>query len=143
MDEIRLEVVASRFDFPTSAVVDEQGVVHMSNRGSHSREPSPAARCGGSRGCARRRTGSPPTPVTCSCPRVATPVLAHQVRRTVDALLGRHRLEICDVAAWAVHSGGPKVLDVVGERLGINEHGLDASPETPPSPATPPRPPSC
>ncbi len=64
MDEIRLEVVASGFDFPTSAVVDDHGVVHVVESGLAFGGAEPAARCGGSastasgswssRGCARR-----------------------------------------------------------------------------------------
>ncbi|MBW3613840.1 MAG: type III polyketide synthase [Actinobacteria bacterium] len=56
-------------------------------------------------------------------------ILAGHVKSTVDELLGRHGLGIADVAAWAVHPGGPRILDVVGERLGLDEDQLGASRE--------------
>jgi alkylresorcinol/alkylpyrone synthase len=54
-------------------------------------------------------------------------ILAGSVRGAVDDLLGRHELHIGDVAAWAVHPGGPKILDVVAERLGLDDEALVAS----------------
>jgi predicted naringenin-chalcone synthase len=61
-------------------------------------------------------------------PRVPD-VLALHVRRLVDDLLGRHGLRIGDVAGWAVHPGGPKILDVVRDRLGLDEAALAPSRE--------------
>lgn len=49
-------------------------------------------------------------------PRVPA-VLATHVRSVVSDMLDRHRLSIQDIAAWAVHPGGPRILDVVGDRL--------------------------
>jgi predicted naringenin-chalcone synthase len=49
------------------------------------------------------------------------------VRKLVDDLLGRHGLEIADVDGWAVHPGGPKILDVVQEQLGLDDVALAAS----------------
>ena len=54
-------------------------------------------------------------------------VLATHVRGAVDGLLGAHGLRIPDVAAWAVHPGGPRILDVVRDRLGLAEEDLTAS----------------
>ena len=54
-------------------------------------------------------------------------VLALHVRRLVDDLLDRHGLTIADVDGWAVHPGGPKILDVVGEQLGLADDALSAS----------------
>ncbi|MGH3657339.1 MAG: type III polyketide synthase, partial [Micromonosporaceae bacterium] len=45
-------------------------------------------------------------------PRVAD-VLAKHVPDLVGKLLARHGLAPADVAAWAVHPGGPRILDVV------------------------------
>lgn len=45
----------------------------------------------------------------------------------VDDLLAPHGIARRDVAAWAVHPGGPRVLDVVHERLGLPATALDAS----------------
>ncbi len=62
-------------------------------------------------------------------PRVPD-VLARHVRPAADELLADHGLEVADVAAWAVHPGGPRVLDVVEEHLGLAAHALDASRQT-------------
>ncbi|BCJ43244.1 hypothetical protein GCM10010168_00140 [Actinoplanes ianthinogenes] len=54
-------------------------------------------------------------------------VLSVHVRALVGDLLGRHGLSIGDVDGWAVHPGGPRILDVVQERLGLGESALAAS----------------
>jgi predicted naringenin-chalcone synthase len=54
-------------------------------------------------------------------------VLAPRVAPLVDALLHRNRLRRSDVAGWAVHPGGPRVVDVVGDRLGLEAGQLEAS----------------
>ena len=54
-------------------------------------------------------------------------VLATHVRGAVETLLGAHRLSIGDVAGWAVHPGGPRILDVVRDRLGLDEAELTVS----------------
>jgi predicted naringenin-chalcone synthase len=59
-------------------------------------------------------------------PRVPKVLSAH-VRAMVDDLLGRHGLTIGDIDGWAVHPGGPKILDVVQERLGLDDEALAAS----------------
>jgi predicted naringenin-chalcone synthase len=51
-------------------------------------------------------------------------VLAVHVRRLVDDLLARHGLTVADVDGWAVHPGGPKILDVVEEQLGLPPDAL-------------------
>jgi predicted naringenin-chalcone synthase len=56
-------------------------------------------------------------------PRVPK-VLSVHVRAMVDDLLGRHGLTISDVDGWAVHPGGPKILDVVQEQLGLDDSAL-------------------
>jgi predicted naringenin-chalcone synthase len=61
-------------------------------------------------------------------PRVPD-VLAVHVRRLVERLLGRQGLEIGDVDGWAVHPGGPRILDVVRDRLGLDERALAPSRE--------------
>jgi predicted naringenin-chalcone synthase len=57
-------------------------------------------------------------------------VLSLHVRRLVDDLLGRHGLTRDDVDGWAVHPGGPRILTVVEEELGLPAEGLAASRET-------------
>ncbi len=59
-------------------------------------------------------------------PRVPD-VLAEHVRGVVDDLLARNNLRRRDVDGWAVHPGGPRILDVVGDRLGLPDDALDAS----------------
>ncbi len=59
-------------------------------------------------------------------PRVPA-VLELHVRKLVDDLLGRHGLSIGDIDGWAIHPGGPKILDVVQEQLGLDDGALDAS----------------
>jgi alpha-pyrone synthase len=54
-------------------------------------------------------------------------VLSVHVRALVGELLGRHRLTIGEVDGWAVHPGGPRILDVVQERLGLDAPALAAS----------------
>ena len=54
-------------------------------------------------------------------------VLALHVRRLVDDLLARHGLTVGEVDGWAVHPGGPKILDVVQEQLGLGAEDLAAS----------------
>ena len=57
-------------------------------------------------------------------------VLSVHVRALVDDLLTRHGLTIGDIDGWAVHPGGPKILDVVEERLALPPEALAASRQT-------------
>ena len=54
-------------------------------------------------------------------------VLSRYVRKLVEDLLSRHGLAIRDVDGWAVHPGGPKILDVVQEQLGLSQDALAVS----------------
>ncbi|GIF09104.1 type III polyketide synthase [Actinoplanes siamensis] len=54
-------------------------------------------------------------------------VLSLHVRGLVEDLLKRNRLSIGEVDGWALHPGGPKILDVVQERLGRDDQALAAS----------------
>jgi predicted naringenin-chalcone synthase len=54
-------------------------------------------------------------------------VLARHVRDMVGGLLARHGLTTADVDGWAVHPGGPRILDTVAERLELPDGALDAS----------------
>lgn len=54
-------------------------------------------------------------------------VLARHVHAMVSGLLHRNGLVIGDVDAWAVHPGGPRILDVVADRLELPPGALDAS----------------
>jgi alkylresorcinol/alkylpyrone synthase len=54
-------------------------------------------------------------------------VLSRHVRDVVHTLLERHGLTTAEVDAWAVHPGGPRILDVVAEQLDLPAGALDAS----------------
>jgi predicted naringenin-chalcone synthase len=48
-------------------------------------------------------------------------VLAVHARPVVEELLGRNGLAVADVPGWAVHPGGRRIVEVVGEALGLSE----------------------
>jgi alkylresorcinol/alkylpyrone synthase len=54
-------------------------------------------------------------------------VLARHARPVVDGLLERHGLVVGDVDGWAVHPGGRRIVEVVGEALGLTEEQLAPS----------------
>jgi predicted naringenin-chalcone synthase len=54
-------------------------------------------------------------------------VLARHVHHVVTGMLSRHGLRPGDVAGWAVHPGGPRILDVVADRLGLPDDALAPS----------------
>lgn len=54
-------------------------------------------------------------------------ILARHVGPLVVGLLARHGLTVSDVDGWAVHPGGPRILDTVAEHLALPDGALDAS----------------
>jgi alkylresorcinol/alkylpyrone synthase len=54
-------------------------------------------------------------------------VLATHARPVVEELLGRHGLVVEQVAGWAIHPGGRKIVEVVGEVLDLPEEDLAPS----------------
>jgi predicted naringenin-chalcone synthase len=54
-------------------------------------------------------------------------VLERHVESAVDELLAMHGLARSDVAGWAVHPGGPRIVEVVGARLGLSDEDLASS----------------
>jgi alkylresorcinol/alkylpyrone synthase len=54
-------------------------------------------------------------------------VLARHVRPLVDSLLAANGVAIEQVAGWAVHPGGPSILDVVAEELDLPADALQES----------------
>ncbi len=54
-------------------------------------------------------------------------VLDQHVEALVDALLAGHGLARSDVTGWAVHPGGPRILTVVQQRLGLTDEQLAPS----------------
>jgi alkylresorcinol/alkylpyrone synthase len=59
-------------------------------------------------------------------PRVPD-ALARHVRPAVDGLLGRNGFAVRDVAGWAIHPGGRRIVEVVGERLDLDAAALAPS----------------
>lgn len=54
-------------------------------------------------------------------------VLGEHVGPLVKDLLARHGLDVPDVRGWAVHPGGPRILDAVQDGLGLAPSALEAS----------------
>lgn len=54
-------------------------------------------------------------------------VLARHVAPLVAELLDRHGVAPDQVDGWAVHPGGPRIVDVVGDRLGLPAGALEPS----------------
>ncbi|HVM28672.1 MAG TPA: type III polyketide synthase, partial [Mycobacteriales bacterium] len=54
-------------------------------------------------------------------------VLAQHARPVVEELLGRNGLAVEEVGGWAIHPGGRKIVEVVGEVLDLEEQHLTAS----------------
>jgi predicted naringenin-chalcone synthase len=59
-------------------------------------------------------------------PRVPD-VLEGHVAGVVSGLLERHGLTAADIAAWAVHPGGRRILEVVAERLALTDEQIAPS----------------
>jgi predicted naringenin-chalcone synthase len=57
-------------------------------------------------------------------------VLALHVRDVVEDLLARHGLAIEDVRGWAIHPGGPRIIDVCRDQLGLSQESVQASYDT-------------
>jgi alkylresorcinol/alkylpyrone synthase len=53
-----------------------------------------------------------------------------EVRPIMEAFLGRHELTIADIDHWLVHPGGPKVIQALGDGLGLPDEALARSWET-------------
>jgi predicted naringenin-chalcone synthase len=56
-------------------------------------------------------------------------LIRRHLRGWAGEWLGKHDLRIEDVRSWAIHPGGPKILDAVAESLGLTEEGARASRE--------------
>jgi len=54
-------------------------------------------------------------------------VLARHVGPAVKRLLGEHGLDVPDIRGWAIHPGGPAILDTVEQSLELPPHALAAS----------------
>jgi predicted naringenin-chalcone synthase len=54
-------------------------------------------------------------------------VLGEHVSDAMAALLHPHTLDVAGIHGWVVHPGGPRILDVVAERLGLPDDACDVS----------------
>lgn len=54
-------------------------------------------------------------------------VLAEHVEDAVNELLAPQGLERTDVARWAIHPGGPRIVEVVADRLGLDDEAVASS----------------
>lgn len=54
-------------------------------------------------------------------------ILREHVVGVIEELLAAHGLGTGDVVGWAIHPGGPQIIDVVGERLGLTDDQVEAS----------------
>jgi predicted naringenin-chalcone synthase len=59
-------------------------------------------------------------------PRVPD-VLARHVRPVITDLLARHDLSVDDISGWAIHPGGRRIVEVVGDELALPAAALTAS----------------
>jgi predicted naringenin-chalcone synthase len=62
-------------------------------------------------------------------PRVPAVLLEH-VKPMVDDLLRRHDLVLADIDGWAIHPGGPRILDVCADALHLSDDQMQASRNT-------------
>ena len=51
-------------------------------------------------------------------------VVRRYLGRDVDAFLGEHDLSRSDIGVWICHPGGPKVLQAMGQTLGLSDEAL-------------------
>ena len=54
-------------------------------------------------------------------------LIAEKIEAFVDRLLAPAGLDRGDIRHWGIHPGGPKIIDLVGDRLGLAEAALDPS----------------
>jgi len=59
-------------------------------------------------------------------PKVAG-YIGERLRPWLESWLGSKGRKLADVATWAVHPGGPKILGAVEASLGLRDHALDDS----------------
>ncbi len=54
-------------------------------------------------------------------------VIRRATREPLDKWLGQSGLSLADIKSWAIHPGGPRILDACAESLSLNEDDLLAS----------------
>ena len=53
-------------------------------------------------------------------PRVPR-IIADHLRPWIDDWCGLQGLDVSQIGSWAIHAGGPRIVDAVAERLGLSE----------------------
>ena len=48
-----------------------------------------------------------------------TEIIRRNLRAFLEPWLANHGLALADIRSWAIHPGGPKILDAAGEALGL------------------------
>jgi predicted naringenin-chalcone synthase len=56
-------------------------------------------------------------------------IISKNLRRFMEPWLREQGLALADVRSWAIHPGGPKILDAAGEALGLAPAMLDGARE--------------
>ena len=56
-------------------------------------------------------------------------LLDEHLRPWLNAWLGKHNLSIDDIGSWAIHPGGPRILDACVSAIGLAEEALSDSRE--------------
>ncbi|EMI18945.1 naringenin-chalcone synthase, partial [Rhodopirellula maiorica SM1] len=54
-------------------------------------------------------------------------VIRRATREPLDKWLNQSGLSLAEIQSWAIHPGGPRILDACGESLSLSESDLDAS----------------
>ena len=54
-------------------------------------------------------------------------LIGAHLARWLEQWLGQHGLGFGDVASWAVHPGGPRILSAVSDALGLTNGALEVS----------------
>ena len=54
-------------------------------------------------------------------------VVRRQVGPAVESLLTAHGLAVGDVSGWAIHPGGPAILDATAQALGLSDDAMRPS----------------
>jgi predicted naringenin-chalcone synthase len=54
-------------------------------------------------------------------------LIEQHLKPEMEAWLQRHGLEIDDIESWAIHPGGPRIIQSTGNALGLSDEQLDCS----------------
>ena len=54
-------------------------------------------------------------------------VIEEQLAPWLESWLASHNLRVNDIASWAIHPGGPKIIDSVGAALNLNDEAISTS----------------